>query len=210
MSSNPAPTALRRSLGLWAIVGLGLGYMTPMTVFDTFGIVTGETNGVVPSAYLFALVAMVFTAVSYGRMTRVFPSAGSAYTYASETIHPNVGFLVGWSSLLDYLLLPLVNALTTAGHINPVHMGVVLIATLAFGLITPPYGLVLLMASKFVGVRFSQALRAALPIYAVFLITIVFIIFFPEVVLWIPKQVLPQSVGCFHNPSGAGFICPNG
>jgi len=84
--------------------------MTPMTVFDTFGIVTGETNGVVPAAYLFALVAMVFTAVSYGRMTRVFPSAGSAYTYASETIHPNVGFLVGWSSLLDYLL-PLVNAL---------------------------------------------------------------------------------------------------
>ena len=81
---------------------------------------------------------------------------------------------------------------------------------LTFGLITPPYGLVLLMASKFVGVRFSQALRAALPIYAVFLITIVFIIFFPEVVLWIPKQVLPQSVGCFHNPSGAGFICPNG
>ncbi|WP_348790014.1 APC family permease [Leifsonia sp. NPDC080035] len=111
MSPTPAPTSLRRSLGLWAIVGLGLGYMTPMTVFDTFGIVTGETNGVVPAAYLVALVAMVFTAVSYGRMTRVFPSAGSAYTYASETIHPNVGFLVGWSSLLDYLLLPLVNAL---------------------------------------------------------------------------------------------------
>ncbi len=112
MSTNAsAPAKLRRSLGLWAIVGLGLGYMTPMTVFDTFGIVTGETNGVVPSAYLVALVAMVFTAISYGRMTRVFPSAGSAYTYASETIHPNVGFLVGWSSLLDYLLLPLVNAL---------------------------------------------------------------------------------------------------
>ena len=103
MPSTPAPTSLRRSLGLWAIVGLGLGYMTPMTVFDTFGIVTGETDGVVPAAYLVALVAMVFTAISYGRMTRVFPSAGSAYTYASETIHPNVGFLVGWSSLLDYL-----------------------------------------------------------------------------------------------------------
>ncbi|MEV8214193.1 APC family permease [Leifsonia sp. NPDC077715] len=110
-TTAPAPAKLRRSLGLWAIVGLGLGYMTPMTVFDTFGIVTGETNGVVPSAYLFALIAMVFTAISYGRMTRVYPSAGSAYTYASETIHPNVGFLVGWSSLLDYLLLPLVNAL---------------------------------------------------------------------------------------------------
>jgi putrescine importer len=101
---------LTRSLGLWAIVGLGLGYMTPMTVFDTFGLVSEETNGVVPLAYLFALVAMVFTAISYGRMTRVYPSAGSAYTYASEAIHPNFGFLVGWSSLLDYLLLPMVNA----------------------------------------------------------------------------------------------------
>ena len=101
---------LSRSLGMWAIVGLGLGYMTPMTVFDTFGIVSDETNAVVPLAYLFALVAMVFTAISYGRMTRVYPSAGSAYTYASEAIHPNFGFLVGWSSLLDYLLLPMVNA----------------------------------------------------------------------------------------------------
>jgi TRAP-type C4-dicarboxylate transport system permease large subunit len=87
-------------------------------------------------------------------------------------------------------------------------MGVVLIATLAFGLITPPYGLVLLMASKFVGVRFSQALRAALPIYVVFLATISFTIYFPEVVLWLPKQVIPASVGCFANPNGPGFICP--
>jgi TRAP-type C4-dicarboxylate transport system permease large subunit len=105
------------------------------------------------------------------------------------------------------IFMPLVNALTTAGNINPVHMGVVLIATLAFGLITPPYGLVLLMASKFVGVRFSQALRAALPIYVVFFATIAFCIFFPEVVLWIPKQVLPASVGCFQNPNGTGLIC---
>jgi putrescine importer len=110
-TDSTQPTSLRRSLGLWAIVGLGLGYMTPMTVFDTFGYVSDESNGVVPLAYLFALVVMMFTAISYGRMTRVFPSAGSAYTYASETIHPNFGFLVGWTSLLDYLLLPLVNAL---------------------------------------------------------------------------------------------------
>jgi C4-dicarboxylate transporter, DctM subunit len=106
------------------------------------------------------------------------------------------------------IFMPLVNALTQAGNINPVHMGVVLIATLAFGLITPPYGLVLLMASKFVGVRFSQALRAALPIYVVFLFTICFAIYFPQVVLWLPKQVIPASVGCFQNPSGPGFICP--
>ena len=106
------------------------------------------------------------------------------------------------------IFMPLVNALTLAGSINPVHMGIVLITTLAFGLITPPYGLVLLMASKFIGVRFPQALRAALPIYVVFLATIAFAIYFPKVVLWLPKQVVPESVGCFKNPSGVGYICP--
>jgi TRAP-type C4-dicarboxylate transport system permease large subunit len=106
------------------------------------------------------------------------------------------------------IFMPLVNALSQAGDIHPVHMGVVLIATLAFGLITPPYGLVLLMASKFVGVRFSSALRAALPIYGVFFFTIAFTIYFPEIVLWLPKHVMPESVGCFKNPSGEGYICP--
>src|SRR5262250_674437 len=106
------------------------------------------------------------------------------------------------------IFMPLVNALTQSADINPVHMGVVLIATLAFGLITPPYGLVLLMASKFVGVRFSQALRASLPIYVVFMITIGFTIYFPKVVLWLPKQVIPESVGCFRPPGAAAYICP--
>ena len=75
--------------------------------------------------------------------------------------------------------MPIVAALTDAGGINSVHMGVVLIVTLAFGLITPPYGLALLMASKFVGVRFSQALRASLSIYIVFFVTIAVCIFLP-------------------------------
>ncbi|WML52368.1 APC family permease [Neobacillus sp. PS3-12] len=104
-------TSLKRSLGLWAIVGLGLGYMTPTIVFDTFGIVSNETNGVVPLAYVTALIVMLFTAISYGKMVSVFPSAGSAYTYTRETMNPYLGFLVGWSALLDYILLPMVNAL---------------------------------------------------------------------------------------------------
>jgi len=106
------------------------------------------------------------------------------------------------------IFMPIVAALTEIGGINPVHMGVVLIVTLAFGLITPPYGLALLMASKFVGVRFSQALRASLSIYVVFFATIAACIFLPDVVLWLPKHLFPEAVGCFKNPSGAGYICP--
>jgi C4-dicarboxylate transporter, DctM subunit len=106
------------------------------------------------------------------------------------------------------IFMPIIDDLTKNADINPVHMGVVIIVTLAFGLITPPYGLALLMASKFVGVRFGRAMLASLPIYIVFFSAIAFCIFFPEVVLWLPKHLLPESVGCFKNPSGAGYICP--
>jgi tripartite ATP-independent transporter DctM subunit len=106
------------------------------------------------------------------------------------------------------IFMPVVNALTDAADINGVHMGVVLIVTLAFGLITPPYGLALLMASKFVGVRFSRALAASLPIYVVFFITIAFTIFAPGAVLWLPRALFPESVGCFRAADGVHFICP--
>ena len=106
------------------------------------------------------------------------------------------------------IFMPIINKLTEIGNINPVHMGVVIIVTLAFGLITPPYGIALLMAAKFVDVRFSTALVRSLPLYVVFFAVIAFCIFFPDVVLWLPKQVLPESVGCFKSPGGTGYICP--
>ena len=106
------------------------------------------------------------------------------------------------------IFMPIINALTELGQINPVHMGVVVVVTLAFGLITPPYGLALLMASKFVGVSFTKAVVRSLPIYTVFFFTIGFCVLFPQVVLWLPKLFLPESVGCFKNPSGTGYICP--
>lgn len=106
------------------------------------------------------------------------------------------------------IFMPIITDLTKNADINAVHMGVVIIVTLAFGLITPPYGLCLLMASKFIDVRFSRAMIASLPIYIVFFAAIAFCIFFPDIVLWLPKQLLPESVGCFKNPSGTGYLCP--
>lgn len=98
---------------------------------------------------------------------------------------------------------------TEIGNINPLHMGVVLITTLVFGLITPPYGLSLLVASKYVGVGFGRAVVRSLPLYGVFLLTIAFVVLFPDVVLYLPKLLLPESVGCFKAPGGTGYICPN-
>jgi C4-dicarboxylate transporter, DctM subunit len=106
------------------------------------------------------------------------------------------------------IFMPIINKLTEVGSINPLHMGVVIITTLVFGLITPPYGLSLLVASKYVGVGFGKSVVRSLPLYVVFLLTIAFTVAFPKVVLWLPKQLLPESVGCFKSPSGTGYICP--
>jgi C4-dicarboxylate transporter, DctM subunit len=106
------------------------------------------------------------------------------------------------------IFMPVINKLTELGGINPVHMGVVIITTLVFGLITPPYGLSLLVASKFVGVAFGRAMVRSLPLYVVFFVAIAFAVFFPKIVLFLPKMFLPESVGCFRNPSGSGYICP--
>src|SRR5436309_8621 len=106
------------------------------------------------------------------------------------------------------IFMPIIRKLAEVGNINPLHLGVVIITTLVFGLITPPYGLSLLVASKYVGVGFGKAVVRSLPLYVVFLLTIAFVVLFPDIVLWLPKQLLPESVGCFRAPGGTGFICP--
>jgi len=115
---------LKRSLGLWQIVLLGVGYMTPMVVFDTFGIASEMTHGHVPTAYILALAAMLLTAVSYQKMIQVFPTAGSAYTYTQRTINCHLGFLIGWAALMDYLFLPMVNALIFKIYLSAFFPGV--------------------------------------------------------------------------------------
>ncbi|WP_114191924.1 APC family permease [Edaphovirga cremea] len=115
---------LRKTLTLVQVVMMGLAYLQPMTIFDTFGIVSGLTDGHVATAYAFALIAVLFTAVSYGKLVRRFPSAGSAYTYAQKAINPHVGFMVGWSSLLDYLFMPMINILLAKIYLEAIFPGV--------------------------------------------------------------------------------------
>ena len=86
---------LQRTLSLGSVVLFGIAYMTPIIVLGTFGILAQSTGGMVPAAYLAALVAMFFTAMSYGRMASAFPVAGSAYTYVRKAISPKLGFIAG-------------------------------------------------------------------------------------------------------------------
>ncbi len=109
---------LKRALGLPSLVLFGLVYMVPLTVFTTYGIVTETTGGRLPLAYVVTLITMVFTALSYARMSAAIPVAGSAYTYTQRTFGAPVGFLAGWSLLLDYLFLPMLNYLVIGLYLN--------------------------------------------------------------------------------------------
>ncbi|ENV45645.1 APC family permease [Acinetobacter schindleri] len=109
-----------KKMSLWQVVIIGVAYMTPMVVFDTFGIVSGITDGRVPLAYLLALFAMLLTAFSYARFARQTEKSGSAYTYTAESCGTNAGFFVGWCALMDYILLPLVNALLAGIYLEAI------------------------------------------------------------------------------------------
>ncbi|WP_026700852.1 APC family permease [Salibacterium aidingense] len=113
-----ANATLKRTLTLYQVVLFGLAYMTPMIVFGTYGVLADTTKGFVPSAYMVAMTAMLFTAYSYGRMVQAFPVSGSAYTYTRKSISAPLGFMVGWSVLLDYLFLPMVIWLIGGVYLN--------------------------------------------------------------------------------------------
>jgi putrescine importer len=99
---------LRRALGLWDLVFYGIILIQPTAPMPIFGVISQEARGHVVTTILIAMCAMLFTAISYGRMARAYPSAGSAYTYVGREIHSGLGFVTGWSMAMDYMLNPIV------------------------------------------------------------------------------------------------------
>jgi putrescine importer len=109
---------LKRVLTLWDLIFYGLILIQPTAPIPLFGVAQKLSNGHTVTTILVAMLAMMITAFSYGRMASVYPSAGSAYTYVGKTISPHVGFLVGWAMLLDYILQPLLCTIWIAAAIH--------------------------------------------------------------------------------------------
>src|SRR5689334_22150001 len=108
--SNAAGTGvrLRSALTLWDLVLYGGTVLQPTAPMAVFGVINTRGNGHVVTTILIALVAMLFTAISYGRMARAYPSAGSAFTYVGQEINPALGYVTGWSMVMDYMLNPMI------------------------------------------------------------------------------------------------------
>src|SRR5882757_8369200 len=107
-SSVPVAPKLQRVLTLWDLILYGIVLIMPIAPIPLFGLAQQLSNGHAVTTILIAMVAMTFTASSYGRMSALYPSAGSAYAYVGRGLNGHLGFLAGWAMFLDYLLVPLI------------------------------------------------------------------------------------------------------
>lgn len=125
-TSTAAPAGvprLRRTLTLWDLIFYGIVLIQPIAPVPLYGVAQKLSDGHFVTIIVIALFAMLITAVSYGRMGALYPTAGSAYTYVGKGLNPHLGFLAGWAMILDYLLQPLINTvwIATALHERYVH-----------------------------------------------------------------------------------------
>jgi amino acid transporter len=114
--------SLHRVLTLKDLVIYGIILIQPVAALPLYGHANDISRGHAVTSILIAMVGMIFTAISYGRMANLYPAAGSAYTYASKGIHPYVGFVAGWSMFMDYVFVPIICTIycgITANHLLP-------------------------------------------------------------------------------------------
>src|SRR5204863_4671393 len=109
---------LKRVLTLWDLIFYGIVLIQPIAPVPLYGVAQKLSDGHFAAIIFIALFAMLITAVSYGRMGALYPTAGSAYTYVGKGLNAHLGFLAGWAMILDYLLQPLINTvwISTAMH----------------------------------------------------------------------------------------------
>jgi amino acid transporter len=105
---------LHRVLTLWDLIFYGIVLIMPIAPVSMFGVAQQLSRGHFVTTILIAMLAMLFTAISYGRMATLYSTAGSAYTYVGRGLNPHLGFLTGWAMLLGYLIQPLLNGILVA------------------------------------------------------------------------------------------------
>src|SRR5690348_13772756 len=114
VTGSGGPTRFKRVLSRGDLILYGLVILTPTAPYPVYGVVQQTSHGHAALSYLVAMVAMLFTAASYGKMSGAFPAAGSTYTYAQRALNEHIGFLAGWAMILDYFLIPLLSIIYSA------------------------------------------------------------------------------------------------
>ena len=185
--------SLRRSLKLWNLIIYGIIIIQPTAPMGIYGVVSNVARGHVVTTILLGMVAMLFTAVSYGRMARIYPSAGSAYTYVGRELNPVAGYVVGWSMLMDYLLNPIICAIWCSAAASNILPGVPY-ATWAVAIV------ILFTALNLVGVQASGRVNTILAI-GMSIVVLIFLGYAIQYLARIARPIGGQWLIPFYDPS---------
>jgi TRAP-type C4-dicarboxylate transport system permease large subunit len=110
-----------------------------------------------------------------------------------------IGFLLLVGMVLNpisatLIFLPIIQALGDTAGMNPVHMGVLSTIVLSVGLVTPPYGICLLIATQIGETSLGRSMLAAAPICGLTIFVAILSIWFPGIVLWLPRLLVPELI----------------
>ena len=109
---------LKRTMKLHHLVIFGVAFLTPMIAYTIYGVIATASHGVESGSICFSVVAMLFTALSYGHMAKAYPAAGSTYTYTRKAINSKLGVIAGWIVLLGYVFFPMAIWLIGASYFS--------------------------------------------------------------------------------------------
>ena len=109
---------LKRTMKLHHLVIFGVAFLTPMIAYTIYGVIATSSHGVESGSICLTIIAMLFTALSYGHMAKAYPAAGSAYTYTRKAINSKLGVIAGWIVLLGYVFFPMAIWLIGASYFS--------------------------------------------------------------------------------------------
>ncbi|MBT2618891.1 MULTISPECIES: APC family permease [unclassified Bacillus (in: firmicutes)] len=160
---------LQRRLKLVHLIAIGIAYMSPFAVFDTFGIASDVSSGHVPASYIVVFTAILFTALSYGKLVKKYPTSGSIYTFTKNILNPYIGIMVGWVTFIAYLALPMINAL-----LIKIYLSAVLPEVPGWIWIIGLIGIISIL--NIIGVEIAASINILLVLFQ-FLVVVIFIYF---------------------------------
>lgn len=196
MSEEPSGSRspqLKRVLGLWDLVFYGMVLITITAPLPIFGIISNQAKGHVVSSILFAMIAMLFTAVSYGRMASVYPMAGSAFSYVGRSINPAVGYLTGWGMAMDYMLNPILSTIWCSKAMMNILPGIPYAVFAVFFTL-------LFTSLNLRGIRTSARNNQILAVF-MSIIVVVFLTFAIRYLFRLPELNTSQLVRPFYDPA---------
>lgn len=117
-SEAQTDTSLKRALGPWNLVFLGIGAIIGTGIFVLTGLVAAKNAGpAVVLSFVLAGVASIFAALCYSEFASTVPMAGSAYTYGYATLGEFIAWIIGWDLILEYALGAVTVAIGWSGYL---------------------------------------------------------------------------------------------